>query len=1140
MVRVSEIKAMKTCPIKSCRLPVLLRSIGSLAMLCLSIAVSWAQSYSFDRNLPAVSIGSPIGLARLSSGVVVAVDQANHRVMQIDTDGNVVRAWGTYGTGNGQFSSPSGVAVDSSNNIYVADTGNDRIQKFNSTGGYLTKWGTFGSSAGLLNLPSGVAVDSSGAVHVVDYGNCRIQKFSNTGTYLSQWGSQGNGTNQLLFPVGIAISSAGTVYVADAGNNRVATRTSTGAFSFFGGDMIGGFDHPSAVALDSTGNMYVADTNKHRILKRSASGTWTTYGTSGSGNGQLRGPEGILVDSAGKMWIAEPENHRIQRWNPSGAFDSGWGSFGVELGHWNNPGGAAVDANGNTVVADTGNHRVVVRNATGGLWSFGSFGDGAGQLDSPSGVGVDSSGIIAVADTGNHRVLVRRANGTFFSFGTFGTGNGEMVSPAGVAIASDGRFHVLDWGNHRVQVFDSAGNYQSQWGSQGSGSEQLSFPLGIAVDSAGTAFVADTYNHRIVKRTSDGVFSSLGTQGSDTGQFLYPTGVAVDGSGMVYVADSGNDRWVRCSFSGYFQGYGTTGNGNGQLSGPGGIGANSDGVIAVSDSGNHRVALWAIDDPTLPSSVLTSSPAKNSAGWNKASVAVNIVATANASGATVREIRYAVDMGSEQVVSGSTAQFTLSDDGIHSIAYWAVDSRGKVEPTRYATVRIDQTSPEIGLSIASGVLYVDTYDALSGLASVAYSIDGGPAQAYNGPVALPATADSVTVVVVDVAGNSASTSGQNAIAWLKSLTASPVTVISGGSSTVTMTLLGVAPASGLTFDIASSNAAVVAPATVTVPAGATSTKFMVTTSGVSTDTAVQITASRGIDTVSGGLVVVPPVPRTLVIKPTVVVAGATATATVTLTGAALAGGQLVQLISYDPNVATVDSTVLVAATKSSATFTVRTSAISTDKAVLIGARVGDVELVGAVRVAAVVPSSVTMAPTSAVGGGSVTGKVTLTRMAPPGGLVVSLRSTDTAASVPASVTVPAGASFATFPISTQGVALDRVVGVEASIPGKIVRASFRVMATKLSGLTFPATPVPGGDPLTGTVTLLGVAPPGGMRVRLRENSAYASVPSVVVVPQGASTATFTISTTAVPVDTVVPVNAVLNGDTRSATFKVLR
>ncbi len=64
-------------------------------------------------------------------------------------------------------------------------------------------------------------------------------------------------------------------------------------------------------------------------------------------------------------------------------------------------------------------------------------------------------------------------------------------------------------------------------------------------------------------------------------------------------------------------------------------------------------------------------------------------------------------------------------------------------------------------------------------------------------------------------------------------------------------------------------------------------------------------------------------------------------------------------------------------------------------------------------------TSLTVNPSSVVGGSPSTGTVTLSGPAPAGGAVVSLSSDNTlAATVPASVTVAAGATSATFPVTT--------------------------------------------------------------------------------------------------------------------------
>lgn len=80
---------------------------------------------------------------------------------------------------------------------------------------------------------------------------------------------------------------------------------------------------------------------------------------------------------------------------------------------------------------------------------------------------------------------------------------------------------------------------------------------------------------------------------------------------------------------------------------------------------------------------------------------------------------------------------------------------------------------------------------------------------------------------------------------------------------------------------------------------------------------------------------------------------------------------------------------------------------------------------GGTQTAAVVSaslSSVTLNPTDVVGGGSSTGTVVLTSAAPSAGFMVALTSDNTAAAtVPASVTVLAGATTATFVVSTSVV-----------------------------------------------------------------------------------------------------------------------
>jgi len=288
----------------------------------------------------------------------------------------------------------------------------------------------------------------------------------------------------------------------------------------------------------------------------------------------------------------------------------------------------------------------------------------------------------------------------------------------------------------------------------------------------------------------------------------------------------------------------------------------------------------------------------------------------------------------------------------------------------------------------------------------------------------------------------------------------------------------------------------------------------------------------------------------LTLNPTSVTGGNSSTGTVTLSGAAPAGGATVTLSSSNTAAATVPSSVSVAAGATSATFTVSTSAVASSTAVTISATYSGATRSASLTVTPASPppptvSSLSLNPTSVTGGNSSTGTVTLSGAAPAGGATVTLSSSNTsAATVPSSVTVAAGATSATFTVSTSAVAASTTVTISGTYSGATRSASLTVTPAPpppptVSSLTLNPANVFGGQSSTGTVTLTGPAPAGGAQVLLSSSNSAASVPSSVIVPAGATTATFTVNTSFVLISTSATISASYNGTTRTATLGIL-
>ncbi len=407
-------------------------------------------------------------------------------------------------------------------------------------------------------------------------------------------------------------------------------------------------------------------------------------------------------------------------------------------------------------------------------------------------------------------------------------------------------------------------------------------------------------------------------------------------------------------------------------------------------------------------------------------------------------------------------------------------------------------------------------------------IDPGQTKASFAIVTYPV--DDVTVVKISASGLGTATANLTVQpASLLSLALDPTSVVGGNSSVGTVTLDLPAGPSGTVVSLNSSNASARVPATVTVASGDTTASFTVTTTAVAARTTAQITANlRGVPK-SLNLGIKPVGLASVSMKPAVVFGSQSVVGTVTLDGAAPAGGMFVTLTS-DNQVATVPASVTVPEGQTSVDFAVQTILVSNQILAKITGTHSDESASTTLTVNPATPTSLALSPESMVGGDTSTATVTLNGPAGPQGVTLLLTSSDPAATVPPTLFIPKGSNTGTFKVTTVGVNTWTVSIVTASIVGVWKSANLSITPTSLVGFTLTPNLIVGGQTSTGVVRLLGPAAPSGSSVLITCQNPLVTVPASVTVPGGQTTATFPITSQGVSAKAFVPIKASLNGD----------
>ena len=380
-------------------------------------------------------------------------------------------------------------------------------------------------------------------------------------------------------------------------------------------------------------------------------------------------------------------------------------------------------------------------------------------------------------------------------------------------------------------------------------------------------------------------------------------------------------------------------------------------------------------------------------------------------------------------------------------------------------------------------------------------------------------------------------------------------VTGGQPSLAQFHLSGLPHGAGPTITVTSSHPAIVPPFTVAAPTGGNLLGFdgTIGTAPPAADTDVMLTASDGRYSSSRTLRVLrpppPPVLAGVSVNPTSVVGGNSATGTVTLS-APQSGPTVVQVSIIDTAPAALPSNdppcppssrchnVMVPAGATSATFTIQTSPVTFQFNLGISAHLagspGRTALLLITTGAPPALRNLAHSPDTVIGGQSATGTVTLTAPALSGGAVIALSDNSTAATVPASVTIPAGQTSADFPITTTAVTNDTTALISATFGGETFNDGL-VVLTILRTVELNPSTVVGGNPSIATVILGTPAPAGGAVVTLSSsNTSLVTVPASVTVPGGATSAPFTASTTAVTSFSFSDISASYGGATVSS------
>lgn len=423
--------------------------------------------------------------------------------------------------------------------------------------------------------------------------------------------------------------------------------------------------------------------------------------------------------------------------------------------------------------------------------------------------------------------------------------------------------------------------------------------------------------------------------------------------------------------------------------------------------------------------------------------------------------------------ASASAQFTLQPPSLRSLTISPATISGGAQPQ--GIVMLNGQAPAGGAVVS--------LSSNSPLVSPPASVTVAPGS-FSASFPIPTSSVTAnTTATVTAIYNGASSQAQVTLTSQQppsSLTLSPnSTTGTGGSSFATVTVASPSSTDQV-LQVASSNPSIASvPNGVTIPAGSTTGGFNIFTTSVSTQTVVTISVSGGGVTRTADLTVNPdaapaPTPQPTPAAPALLspASNAKVAQPINFDWSDVSGAASYEIQIDDSSNFTAPLTLSQKVNASQATVTglpaqrlfwrVRAFNSAGVAGPFSVSRRFTAQSASTPTTASL--SAVSVNPTSVVGGTTAQGTITLTAGAPSGGAVVTLSSANTSVvSLPASVTVVAGASSATFGVNTSAVTATTGVTITATYGGVSRTTTLTVTQASTSSLPAPSLISPAAD-----------------------------------------------------------------------------